>query len=101
VGCVVESFDPEPAPELSKLEMARKLADPNYKPPVPQHANSGIYNDRLLSMIGAWAKDVLVAEMEHKPEGYMVDDVQFSERWGRLTGLMNKELLEIVKQQQG
>lgn len=97
-GCNVEAWDPEPAPVSRKeiAEDAMKLVDKNYKPPAQNGPSN--FNERFLFFTGAWAKDFMVAEIANRPKGYVVDEAQTAERWGKLTGLMYDQLVGLANE---
>lgn len=100
--CVIDPYDPEPAPstQQEKIDMARKLVDPNYKPHLPEpkkNTYEGLLSERNLGFCGAWAKDVLVAEIGKKPEGYLIEPKDFAEKWATLARLMYDGLEGIAR----
>ncbi len=102
--CNIVPFDPEPVSVLSKEEIALRLVkglpNTNYNPTLPEppikNTTPGIFNERNLGFVGAWAKDFIIVELERKPEGYVIDEVALSERWGKLTRLMHNQLVGIA-----
>jgi hypothetical protein len=101
-GCEVTEWDPEDpnANHDDKVELARKLADPNYKPPVRQAApNNAGFNPSYLTMCISYCKDLKVAEIRSRGENYVVDEKEIVERvfnmgvdlYERVNGYLSKQ----------